>query len=432
MRPFEIGLIVTFILAALIGVAVLSTRKNDTDSAQSLIGTSFSIWGTLDERPIQEFLRDLGREDQAFQAVTYRRINPRSFESELVNAIAEGNSPELILVPHTFLVSLRTKLQPLSFTSFPERTFRDTYIDGAGIFMLSDGVYGYPFAVDPLVLYWNRDLFSSSGLAQPPRTWEALIADAVPALTKRDSQFELAQSAVALGEYSNITRAKEVLATLFFQAGSMIVDEADASYRVTLNQGGMNGVLPGESVLTFYTQFSNPAKAVYSWNRAKTEDRRSFLQGTLAMYFGLGSERTALERENANLNFDMTEIPQGSGATVRRGYGEFYAFAVPRGSQNQQGSFFVAQELGFKAERAGALASAFGMAPTHRTLIGASSGDLYAGILGQAALISRGWFDPEPEGSADAFRQMIEDAVVAGSRTSQIISDMVHRLQALF
>jgi len=432
IRPFELALIIIFVLSALIGVFIVSNRTGDPGGLTSVVGTSFSIWGTVDAEPVNAFLKEMADTDKSLQVVRYRQIDPRSFESELVNAIAEGNSPELILVPHTFLVSLRTKLQSIPFTTFPERTFRDTYVDGASIFLLSDGIYGYPFAVDPLVMYWNRDLFSSGGLAQPPKTWESFLNETTPALTRRDSQFEITQSAVALGEYVNVRHAKEILAMLFLQAGSTMVDEQNQAYKVTLNQNTATGVPPAEAVVSFYTQFSSPSKAQYSWNRAKPEDRRSFLQGTLAMYFGMGSERTALELENANLNFDMAEVPQGSGVTVRRNYGEFYAFAIPRGAKNQQGAFTVAQLFGFNAQNADMLREGLGLAPVHRSLIGSSSGDIYETILGQAALVARGWLDPDPEGSKNVFRQMIESAVANTGRTSEVISDTVHRLQSLF
>ncbi len=432
IRPFELTLIIIFVLAALIGVFVISNRTGGSNGPNSVIGTSFSIWGTVDAEPVNAFLKEMAQADKSLQVVRYRQIDSRSFESELVNAIAEGNSPELILVPHTFLVSLRTKLQSIPFTTFPERDFRDTYVDGASIFMLSDGIYGYPFAVDPLVMYWNRDLFSSGGIAQPPKTWESFLNETTPALTRRDSQFEITQSAVAMGEYANVRHAKEILAMLFLQAGSTMVDEQNQAYKVTLNKNTATGVPPAEAVIAFYTQFSNPSKAQYSWNRAKPEDRRSFVQGSLAMYFGMGSERTALELENANLNFDMAEVPQGSGVTVRRNYGEFYAFAIPRGAKNQQGAFTVAQLFGFNAQNADMLRKGLGMAPVHRSRIGSSSNDIYETILGQAALVARGWLDPDPEGSTNVFRQMIESASASAGRTSEIIGDTVHRLQSLF
>lgn len=431
IRPFEIGLIVAFIIAALVGLFVLSTHKSEENKAQALYGTSFSIWGTADAEAVNGFIHNLAETNDALKVVQYRQVDPRTFESELTNAIAEGKSPELILIPHTFLASLRTKLQPLSFETFPERTFRDTYIDGAAIFMLSDGVYGFPVAVNPLVMYWNRDIFSSSGLAQPPKTWEELVGTVAPLITRVDDRRTISQSAMSFGEYANVLHAKEILSLLFLQAGSTIVDEQNKAYAVTIGRNTTGGLPPGESVLPFYTQFADPTKQLYSWNRSLPTDRTAFLQGTLAMYFGMGNERTRLDEENPNLNFDMAEVPQGSGATIRRGYGDFYAFAIPRGSKNPAGSYAIAT-LFSNAQNAQVLAKGLFMAPVYRAQMNAAAGDLYAGILNQAALIARGWLDPDPIGSASVFRQMVEEVMISSGRIQQIVNDTVHRLEALF
>lgn len=431
IRPFEIALIALFVIAAFIGLFVLATHKSDTQKKQALYGTSFTIWGTVDEQVMADFLKDMVSQDDGLRVVQYKKMDPRTFTSDLTNAIAEGRSPELILIPHEFLASIRSKLQPIPFTAFPQRTFLDTYIDGAGIFMLSDGVYGFPVAVDPLVMYWNRDLFSSNGIAQPPKTWESLVSQVAPAINRVTDQRQVTQSAMSFGEYVNVLHAKEILAMLFLQAGSTLVNEQYKSYEITLNKSTTNGLIPGESVLPFYVQFADPTKALYSWNRSLPLDRTAFLQNTLALYFGFGSERGAIAQESPNLNFDMAEVPQGEGATIRRDYGEFYAFAIPRGSKNPTGAYAVATLFG-NAKNAQKLADALNMAPVHRSQIGATGGDIYKGILYQAALIARGWLDPNPAQSASVFQQMVEQTRVSGGRVQQIINDAAHQLQALF
>jgi ABC-type glycerol-3-phosphate transport system substrate-binding protein len=431
IRPFEIGLIVVFVLAALIGVFVLSRQDGGGgEGTAALYGNSFEIWGTADQKAFDSFLDSMVSLDKALDSVTYREIDPRRFESELVNAIAEGRSPEMILIPHTHLATLRTKLQPIALSETPARTFLDTYIDGAQVFLLSDGVFGVPFAVDPLVMYWNRDIFASSGLARAPRTWEELLYETTPAIVRRDSSFDITQSAMSFGEYTNVTNAKEILSMLFIQAGSTIVDEANATYRVTLNQSQNPGTSPAESVISFYTQFANPSSAQYSWNRGMIEDRRAFLQGTLALYFGMGSERRALEEENANLNFDMAAVPQGADASVRRNYGEFYAFAIPRGSTNQRGATVMATFF-TRPENAIKLSEVLGFAPVHLSNM-RTQGDVFTPIINDSALIARAWLDPDPEGSDMVFQDMIEATTGGTQRINEVIRDAVDRLQRLF
>jgi ABC-type glycerol-3-phosphate transport system substrate-binding protein len=431
MRPFEIVLVTGFVIAAIVGVFLISNSDPKSGADANPFGKKVEIWGTIEQRSMDAFLEAMSDVDDRLLVVRYREIDERVFEDELVNAIAEGRSPDLILLSHRYLALLRQKIQPISYETLPERTFRDTYIDGTDIFMRSDGIYGIPVGVDPLVMYWNRDIFSSAGLVTPPKTWETLITETTPAITKRNDAYEITQSAVAFGEYQNVRRAKEVIAMLLLQAGSSIVEERDSEYAVTFNDRITTGLPPGEAVMSFYTQFSTPTKVQYTWNRAQELDRKEFLQGTLGLYFGMGSERVALERENANLSFDMTEVPQGSGATLRRNYGEFYAFAIPRGSQNASGAYAVGTLFG-TAGNAEKLIGLLNIAPVHRSLHGKQATDLYTGTLYQSAVIARGWLDPNPEKSGAVFETLIEETLASGGRVTQALQDAIQTLESLF
>lgn len=430
IRPFEIALIGIFAVAGIIGLFYISNYDSSGDDPLPF-GAGISMWGTLDQNIVDDFLVEMSSVDKALEVVTYTQIDARRFDSELVNAIAEGRSPDLVIMPHELLVSYRTKLQPISFETMSERAFRDTYIDGADIFKLSDGIYGIPFAVDPLVMYWNRDIFSSSGLASPPKTWESLVSQTTKAVVRLDDERNITQSAVAFGEYVNVTHAKNILSMLFLQAGSTLVEEKEKTYSVTLNEGGDSALSPGDAVLTFYTQFSLQTKDLYSWNRAKNTDRTEFLNGTLGMYFGKGSETKALERENANLNFDIAPIPQGSGSTIQRDYGDFYAFAIPRASQNIQGAYAVASLFG-NVVNAQKLADAFNFAPVHRTLFEGPEADPTKAVIYQSALISHGWLDPSPKESEDIFRKAVEEVSSGRARLKSVIMDTVQELESLF
>lgn len=431
IRPFEIALIVVFGLSALIGLIVMSNFQGNGDPEAKLYGDSVVIWGTLDEKPINDYINELSTSNKALGVVDYVQKDERTFENDLLNAIADGESPDLVILPHTLLVTYRSKLQVIPFETMSQRSFMDSYIDGAEIFMRSDGIYGIPFAVDPLVMYWNRDIFSSAGLSTPPKTWESLLGESVRALVKQNDQREILQSAVAFGEYDNVRHAKDILSMLFLQAGTSIVEENNGKYAVTLNRGADSALSPGDAVLSFYSQFSSPTREAYSWNRSKQSDRAEFAGGALALYFGPGSERKAIERENANLNYDIAPVPQGGGGAVRRDFGTFYAFAIPRASRNIPGAFGVANLFSTEAN-AKTLAHLYDFAPVMRSSYGGTTGDAFKDVVYQSGLISRGWLDPSPEGSADVFRNMVEEVKKGQVRTKSIILDTVQELENLF
>ena len=429
LRPFEIGLIVAFAVAAIGGLIALKMYQGDPEAAQKTYGDSVVIWGTASQDRIQQVLLSAAKSDQGVQVVTYVQKDSRTFDTEYINAIADGKAPDIVLLPHTKLVSLRSKLYPIPYEWLPERTFRDTYVDGAEIFMLSDGIYAIPFGIDPLVLYWNRDLFSGAGLAAPPKTWENLIGQAVPALVHRDDSFTITQSAIALGEFSNIAHAKEILSMLFLQAGNALVVETGSGYQIIMGARVGNTPPVSDTVIQFYTQFASPLSPLYTWNRSQKQDRAQFLGGTLGMYFGSGTEFADIRRNNPNLNFDIAPVPQESGATVLRDYGTVYGFAISRASSNVAGAYALARAL--SSTYGDEFASALDMAPANRALYGSET-DAFKKVVNQSALIARGWLEPSPNDTTAAFKSMIEDVTSGRKRASQSVGDTVDTLNLLF
>lgn len=432
LRPFQIALLGVFALFALIGLLYFAFFEGTlTGEEQRTYGESVEIWGTFDDAAVRQVINTIRRDDDDFEVVRYTEKDARTFDTELLNAIAEERAPDLIVLPSDSIVTHRAKLLPLSFEAIPQRTYLDTHVDGAEIYLFSNGVYGLPFAVDPLVMYWNRDLFSSNGLANPPSTWSQLTTQALPAITDVTSSLDVLQSVVSFGEFSNVVNAKPTLSLLLLQAGTDIVTEQEGRYTVTLGLSGNNASPPADAALSFYTQFSNPSSVNYSWNRSLQSDRLQFLGGDLALYFGYGSEYRDLQNANPNLNMDIREVPQSAGVSVRRGHGRFFAFAIPRASDNPNGAYRAAQVL-TSAQNAKFLSEVLALAPVHRSTIGEGTGDPYRTVLYQSALIARDWLDPDPTGSATVFRTMVEDITSGRKRVSQAVNDAAGRLGLLF
>lgn len=432
IRPFQIVLIAIFAFFALAALIFLSEFQSERTQEEFAYGKKVTIWGTLSQDVFTRMFQDITREDKPFNVVEYRQINEEDFDSELVNGIAEGRSPDLVVLKSDALVTHRVKLLPVPYSTLSLRDFKDAYVDAAEIFTLEDGVYGIPFAVDPLIMYWNRDMLASNGIAQPPRSWESIVTDIVPRLTIRDTSRNVTQSGIAFGEYRNVHNAKNILMLLLLQTGSKMVTQKDTQYKVSLNDPIVEGArAPLESVLQFYTDFSNVNSPLYTWNRAMPEDKDAFLGGDLGVYFGLGSEYTDIAQKNPNLNFDVAVVPQGVGATALRTYGDVYAFAIPRASKNVQGSYAVARVLS-NAQNAQHLVTSLDMAPVLRKLIAKGDENLYREIILQSALIARSWFDPGQKESDSVFMQMIEDVVSNRARIGDAVGDAIDRLTLVY
>ncbi|MBI4086554.1 extracellular solute-binding protein [Candidatus Kaiserbacteria bacterium] len=432
LRPFQIILIGIFLALAVGGVILFMMYRGFGGTANPY-GNSVEIWGTLDDRAFSEVIRAIGDTENDYKVVSYIQKDPRTFHAALADAIAEGRGPDAIVLSSDFLITERAKIYPISYKTLPLRDIKDAYVDGVEIFALKDGLYGLPFAVDPLLMYWNRSLFASAGLAAPPSTWESLVAQAVPALVrvKQSPIFAVDKAALAFGEYANVQNASEIMYMLILQAGSNLITENAIGYEANVNRSvGQTTRPPAQAALDFYTQFANPARPVYTWNRSLTGDRNAFLAGDLAMYFGFGSEFPGLRAGNANLDFDAAPIPQGADGVLKRGYGTFYALALLKSSDNLAGTYAAISRLNGVEEQK-MISEELALAPVSRQALAGGNANPYLQTAYTLALIARGFLNPEPSASEDIIKTMIEDVTSGRMSASESAQDAADRFNLL-
>ena len=432
LRPFELFLITFFAVLAVAAVTLLALYEAPKDPDASTVSGPVLIWGSLPEEPMVTLFDELGQDNPSLQNVTYKYIDPRDFNERFVNALADRTNPDIILMPHEELVVHRARLAPYSFEQFSLRDFRDRFIDGAEIFVLRDGVYAVPLAVDPLVLFWNRTLFGNAGVLGAPSSWEQLSGDLVPRLTQRDFNRTINQAALAMGQSDNITHLYPVLSMLAMQAGSQLVVDGEGRYQVLIDDAvSASGTRPLSQALEFFMRFSNPSSVEYTWNRAQPLDRDAFVREELAMYFGFASEGPGLAVRNPNMNFDVAEVPKGEKVQIRRTYGRFYGIAVVRNATNLSGAFGAMNILAAEVN-ATRLAQEFRMAPATRAGLGVGTNDIFGRVAYRAAPVARGWLAPGDTATTQVFADMVERAAADRSNVAGAASDGVGRLQLAY
>jgi ABC-type glycerol-3-phosphate transport system substrate-binding protein len=415
LRPFELALVVIFGILMVLSLILLRTVKPKEDTTVATFGGQVNIWGTLPAEQFTGLLYELAQTNKNYASVSYRYIPEENFDEIFVNALADGIGPDLLFLPHELLGEHLSRIEPVPFTSFPLRDFKSAYIDGAEIFLLSESVYGYPVMVDPLMLYWNRDLFSVANRLTPPSTWEEIIGEVVPELTVKDINRNISQSAIAFGEYDNIKNSFPIISMLWLQGGA-------TDPKIAIEKS-----LP--EVITFYINFNNVSNSLYSWNKSLMQDRESFLGGKLAMYFGYGSEAKLLETRNPNLNFDIASVPQGStvAPSAHRTYGLFYAFMVPKTAPNKAGAYAVRFELS-NPDTAKKIADFYNMAPVYRSTLAVGSNDIYGREIYADVPQARAWLSPSPKETDEIFRLLFSDIAANRNDVYQSADDAILRI----
>ena len=409
---FQGILIGVFGLGAVIGLFVFATYTSNGGSGD--IG-AVVIWGVLPEDDMHAVLATVGQSNTGFKGVSYVQKNPATLSSELASAIATGASPDLVLSSQEDLRALAKFINPISLGTLSISAFTNTFVDGAGVFSAPGGYYGIPFLVDPLVLFYNRSILSSSGIAKPPATWEALTG-LVPNVAILTPTRQITRGLIALGTYNNVNNARGILSSLFLQTGAP-VSAYSANGLLSANLGTVadSGVPAGQAVLGFYTQFADPSKVSYTWNASLPNSRQMFLVGDLALYLGYASEARYLRSANPNLNFGVALLPQPATTNVKNAYGLIYSFMSPRGAKNPAGAYQTAAILSGPSEQSSA-SSVTGLAPANLNVLATSPADPIAAVAYSEALYTRGWLSPAQVDTDAVFSGMINN-VISGRMT---------------
>jgi ABC-type glycerol-3-phosphate transport system substrate-binding protein len=401
MAVFGVG-----ILAGVMVFAIGSSQSNQQTNV------TIVIWGTI---PRQSMAAALGYMDQVNKDVKtlYIQKNEDTFHEELVDALASGFGPDVIVYPSRFLGRFLDKVFMIPYAQYPANAFQSQYVDAGAIALTGNGIAAFPLAVDPMVMYFNRDILVNNFLARPPQYWDETL-EFSKSVTRRNG-LDVTQSAIALGSLGNISHAKNIFALIAMQAGNNITDKSQGKLISVLSNPGTGIIPPVESALSFFLQFSNTQSDVYTWNSGLPRSSDMFLAGNLALYFGLGSEVQTLRQRNPNLNFDVAMVPQLRSASRQKTIADMYLISTTKVSYNQG----MAQKILFQILDPlihQPLVVGLGYQSARRDVLVNRVDDPLRTILQNSAMISSAWIDPIPDQTNSIFQKMI-NSVVSGAQT---------------
>jgi multiple sugar transport system substrate-binding protein len=419
--------LVIFIVAAVFGVVVFAglIKIGDKDNTAGSQGTVV-LWGTEKSGDIARALESFNKANPAF-IVKYVQKDPETFDRDLLEALASGEGPDIFFITNDLAYKYSNKIFTIPYASYPLASFKGTFASAGEVFLTSEGVLAFPITIDPLILYYNRSMLDSNGIIYPPADWSQL-GEMVPTLTRKDSLNKIAKSAVALGQFVNVDNAKNILATLFMQAGNSIISEKNGIFSSALDDYNQSSDL--SSILKFYTSFSDPLNSLYSWNRSLQNSQAAFSAEDLAFYFGYAGEFQSLVKKNPNQNFLVAPMPQIKNANFKLTEAQVKGIAISSFSKNF-GAAFTAASLLATGDFVVKYVEATGAVPARRDLLAKKQTDAFSPIFYASALYARSWLDPSADDSDDIFRNMIEKVLSNSLSPREAVEDASGKLDLL-
>ncbi|MDB4984389.1 MAG: protein of unknown function with transrane region [Patescibacteria group bacterium] len=412
MKKFSIFQIVVYVLCIIgiiFAILIFSGKISVGKDSKSSVSGTVTMWGTLPSETMGNALALVAGAYPDLHVV-YSQKDPATMQSDFVNALASGTGPDLIQLSPADVVKNSDKLLTIPFASLPQNTYLNTFVDESALYLNSTGTVGLPIFIDPMVMYYNRDLLASSFSVSAPKTWDDVVA-LNKKMTTKDDAGQLSVETVALGTYSNITHAKELLALLAFQTGNSLVKINPATNKYA-SQFATIDPKTGASIATvfrYYTQFANPSDADhYSWNDSLPLDSTQFIAGRLGLYFGYASELASIRAKNPNLNFAVAAMPQSSKFPTKATYGKMIGVGITKISKNQALGVMVANLMASQTFINSYFIFDTTLAPARKDMLAADqSGDATKALVYNSAIIARGWLDPDPAQTNDLFKRFV-------------------------
>ena len=354
--------------------------------------------------------------------IEYTKKNIENYESDLLNALAAGNGPDIFSLNNTWVPKYMDKIVPATEKTFTVKAYRDTFVDAAARDMIRDNkIYGTAMWVDSLGLYYNKDLMGSAGIATPPKTWEEL-ASHTRRIVRQDANGYFSRSGVAMGTNKNVNRAVDIIYLLMLQAGA-VPWSSDGSSPQFANSvfRDSQSAKPGEEAVSFYTSFANPSSANYSWNEESDYSIDAFANRRAAYLYGYSFTRQYIDSKASNLNYDVAPVPQYNLTDPTVNYSYYFAEVVSKQSKAQEWAWDFLKFATSK-DNLNAYYQTDKQPSSRRDLIEQQTNDPDIGVFAHANLTGKTFYKVDEAKFDGIIADMIDNIILRGQQPDEALT----------
>lgn len=429
---------VLFIVIAIVAIggiiAGIFLFKKPSNTVATPKAITLTYWGVFDEpEDIQAYI-DAFILEYPYVSIEFRNFSLDEYEDALITAWAKGEGPDMYSIPNYWLGKYVQYSSPLpaqlnlvrvtetsslgrkeivstleTKRTLSKQEIKDGWVNAVSEDVIfGDKIYALPYALDTLAMYYNKDLLAQAGIAVPPKLWADFV-DAVPNISVVSETDEILRSGATLGTHENVQRYFDILSVLMMQNGATMAD--GGSVRFNAESELRPGYYPGLAAVTFYTDFANPRKSVYSWSPEQPDSLESFTNGQAAFFFGYWYHLEEIQKRSPSLNFGIAALPQIS-ASQQVNYANYWVEAVAASSQNTDLAWAFIQAV---AKQPQTYLQTTGRPAALRTEIVSQQSDPVLATFANQALTAKTWYHgSDPETAENIMAELI-DAIRNGT-----------------
>ena len=300
-RPLLPGLI-----AMAVALALAACGQSTSDSSAGKV--TLTWWDYFDYSPhaSQAVTRLLEKYHAAYPEIEIKRtaIKFADFRARLTEAASSGQFPDVAAIDNADIPVLAAKDALADLTSRMRAwQGRVTFLDGVQrSVQVGDREYGIPFRSNTTALWYNKNLFASAGLNEPPATWDELRAAAKKLTTEAHAGFCFTAAPTEEGTFT--------LLPLIWQAGG---DASTVGDQASVDALNLVNALVNED--------KSAPKSVLGWGQSEVGEE--FTAGRCAMMVNGPWVLPAVAK--AGFDFGVAPWPAGRNGTASPLGGEVLA-----------------------------------------------------------------------------------------------------------
>lgn len=380
------------------------------------------FWGVFDDSDVWRSLISEFNQEHPKTKIKYYKKTFLTYEKDLLEAMATGRGPDIFMLHNTWLPKYEDKISfaPEDIITFKE--VQDNFVDVAlNDFTLNNSIAAIPLSVDTLALYYNKDIFNTLGIPQPPTTWTEFLDD-VEKITQKDERGNIIRAGAALGTARNINRSTDILSLLMLQSGVSMADKEKK--KATFDEPVLlegEQYYAGERALEFYTDFANPLKSVYTWNNRMHYSIDAFYEGKAAMMLSYSYHIPTIRAKAPYLNFGIASMPQIRTSTNNVNFANYWGLTASRNSQESERAWQFIAWLAQK-ENSQKYLELTEKPAARRDLVLNQKTDPDLGVFAQQSLSAHSWYQVDNLAIEQILADMIESVVIGETTLREAIS----------
>lgn len=376
--------------------------------------TTLTYWSVFNESNQMAAIIDAYKAVAPNVSITYKKLEIGEYEKQLIDALAQNRGPDIFSVHSAWMPKYLDKLEPIPQSA----ASLDQFVPVVSSVVAKDNqVYGLPYSVDTLSLYYNPKMLNSAGVASAPATWDE-FDEAVKKLAAVDASKNITRAAAAIGTADNVNRGIDPLELLMLQNGTEMTNatntEATFAHKQMQNEQQYS---PGLAAFNKFLSYSRPTSATYTWNNSFSSAFDELSRGRLAMLFNYNYNYDKILALNSQAGIRVAAAPQIAGTKNPVALASFWVEGVAQKSQQKTEAW---KFLLFATGKEGAKIYA---EQTHKPgarmdVLNQQQGDRTLAAFVTQAPIATTWYQKSVGPTESALAEMI-NSVLTGKLTSE-------------